>query len=78
MFDLLLAVLATYGVATLFADYSGPYDIFVRIRTRLELFRCVICLAVWCSVPISHLADIGFVGWLATIGGVILLERIID
>ena len=74
MIELIIATLGTYGPSTLLAEYDGPLDILSKLRKR-GLPDCAVCLAVWIAIPVSYFAGIGILGYLAVIGGVILLER---
>lgn len=77
---LIAATLATYGVASLVTNYSGPFNAFTSLRKSAKgelksALECTVCVATWVSVPIALIAGVGFLGWLAAIGAVILLER---
>jgi hypothetical protein len=49
-FDFVVLSLATFRVASLFADEDGPFDVFVNIRNirgLTELLSCLWCNSVW-------------------------------
>lgn len=76
-----LAILATFGISSLLTEYSGFYNIFHKLRYKARgelksMLECMICTAVWLAIPVSIVLGVGFMGYLAVIGGVILLERI--
>lgn len=75
MVGVIIATLALYGVCSLLTEYSGPFDTFSRLREQFRIFRCVACLAVWLGIPIAYLSGIGFLGYLAIIGGVLIMDR---
>lgn len=72
----ILSGIGVYGIATLIAEYDGPLALFVRLRNVAKVTRCNVCLAVWLGIPVALLANIGVLGYLATIGIVILTERL--
>lgn len=78
MIELIIASLATFGLATLIADYDGPAGILLKLRKadKTKLTHCNICLGVWLAIPISLLAGIGLVEYIAIIGIEIIIERL--
>lgn len=76
--NLLIAALATFGLAALISQYDGPDKMFARLRKRdkSKLTHCPVCLSVWLAIPISILAGIGLVEYIAIIGIVIIIERL--
>ena len=71
---LIVAILAVYGVSTLFAEYNGFKDVFIKLR-KMGMPDCAVCLSVWIAIPISIIAGLSIVEYLSVIGGVILLSR---
>lgn len=84
---LLLAILATYRLATLIAIDDGPFDIFSRMREEVGQatwwgrgMHCPICIGFWISllaamaVPGMTLGQLG-IWWMAIAGGSALLYR---
>lgn len=77
MGELLQAVLITVGLATLVADYDGPFNIFLRLRTsRLgRLFECNVCLCSYLAlIPVLGL-KMGLMQYLTIVGASVLLAR---
>lgn len=77
MGELLQAVLITVGLATLVADYDGPFNIFLRLRTsRLgKLFDCNTCLVPYLAlIPVLGL-NMGFMDYLVIVGAGVILSR---
>ena len=74
----LVAILATYGISTLLSEYNGARDVFVYLRTKMSVFRCTVCLSVWVAVVIALLQGMSFTEYLAVVGGVISLDRILN
>lgn len=75
MIEVILAALATYGIATLVSEYDGPFNVFTELRTWLPALRCVPCGSVWIAAPIALLSGVGFIGYLAALGIVMVMER---
>ena len=76
MYELLIATLATYGVATLIAEYDGPRDIFRKLRRKGKVFECSTCLSVYIAVIPVLILSMSFLEYIAIIGAVIIIERI--
>jgi hypothetical protein len=83
-FDLLIATLAVYRVATDLAYMDGPLDLFSRLRgaavERLGAghwmtvgLHCPICISFWLALPLA--IWFGW-AWLAIAGAVTFLVRI--
>jgi hypothetical protein len=82
----LLATLATWRAAYLFAAEDGPGDVILRLRARLgrsfvgQLMDCFGCVSLWVAAPFAFfVASKPFdlvVVWLALSGGAMLIERI--
>lgn len=89
-YALLLGVLGVWRVTHLLHAEDGPWDIFSRIRQRIEagaldkMIGCFYCLSVWVSVPFALLAArIADAGWAETMllwpalsAGAIAIERL--
>ena len=75
MFEFLLALLATFGVSALVSYYDGLADAFVKVRSKVSIFNCCVCLSVWVAIPITIVAGLGFIEYLAIVGSVIIIER---
>jgi len=75
MTEILVATIATFGVSALISTYDGSFGVLRRLRSRVKVFECTVCTAVWIAVPIANFTGIGPIGYLFIIGGVILLER---
>ena len=75
--NILLAILATYSIATLLSEYDGPFEIFFKARrSRLSpLLTCGVCVGTWVAIPISIALNLSPMEYLAVTGGVILLSR---
>jgi hypothetical protein len=81
-FRFLIAALATWRLAFLFAREAGPWDVFGRIRRRAGyglvggLVNCVKCAGLWVAVPFAFFVRGDWwelvVIWLA-LGGVTAL-----
>ena len=79
MIELLILALATYGVSKLLVEYDGFGDIFYKLRAKswLSMLNCVVCTSVYIAVPIAIFSGVGVLGYLAILGIVILIERIV-
>lgn len=76
MYSILLATMAAFGVSALITNYDGPFNLFIKLRSKLPVFVCCVCLSVWVAIPIALYMNLGLIGYLAMIGAVILLERL--
>ena len=78
MIELIFAALATYGISALLVEKDGFMDVFLKLREIKWLpFSCITCTAVWVGVPITLLSGIGLLGYFATLGIIVLIERIV-
>lgn len=76
MFDIVISTLGVYGISVLLAEYSGPKNIFLKLREK-GLPDCVPCLSVYIAIiPVLSLS-MSFFEYLAIIGATIIIERII-
>lgn len=75
MGNYIIAILATYGVASLLSSYDAPLGIFQRLRKK-GLPECMVCLSVWIGAPIAYFADIGVLGYFTILGAIIIMDRI--
>lgn len=81
MIELLILILAVYGLSALVTQYDGPGDIFLKMRIRYEKspFHCTVCMAAWLVVPlvlIQVFTGSAFVIPLSVIGAIIILENV--
>lgn len=74
---ILYASVATYGLAILVSEYDGLGEVLLKLRRRIPLLRCAVCSAVWLAIPINLLSGTGMLGYLASIGGMIVLDRVL-
>lgn len=77
MGEIIICTAALYGFSTIVSEYDGPFSLLAKIRSKAALARCCVCVAVWAGIPIAYFAGLGVVGYLAIVGGVIALDRII-
>lgn len=78
--NLLLAVLAVFGVVTVITQSDGPGGLFYRLRRKSNLFTCIPCLSVLVGflvalVTVDGLKNI-IIYTLAYAGGAILLSQL--
>ena len=82
----ILSALAVWRLTHLLAEEDGPWDLIVRLRSRLgggffgSLMDCFYCLSLWFSLPFAvWLANGGWVAillhWQALSGAACLLEK---
>jgi hypothetical protein len=81
-----VALLATWRLAHLFAHEDGPWDVVVRLRASLgngalgHLLDCFNCVSLWVSIPLAffvgHDAIAIGAAWLGLSGGACLLDRL--
>lgn len=76
MFEIIISSIATFGISALISNYDGPGEILFKLRKKVPLTRCTICLGVWAGIPIAYFMGVGIIGYLAIIGLVILVERL--
>lgn len=77
--DLLLIAIATWRLSYMLASETGPFDAFVKLRTRLPLgglTSCMYCVSIW-TAPVIWLvwqtpAQV-VVLWLALSGAALML-----
>lgn len=74
MIELLFTTLGTYGIATIIAEYSGPFGMFAKLPKR-EPWDCNVCLGTWLLLPVYLLVCAGWGIPVAALGGLILIAR---
>ena len=78
MIELIFAALAIYGISYLLVEKDGFMDVFLKLREIKWLpFNCITCTAVWIGVPIALLSGIGLLGYFASLGIIVLIERVV-
>jgi len=85
MFRFILAALATWRLAFLFAREDGPGRIFARLRERLgggffgQLLSCIKCVGMWVAIPFAFFVRGSWVEliviWLALAGVTALIDE---
>jgi hypothetical protein len=75
MIETVTAIIASFGVSALVSSYDGIFGVFAKLRSHIKALNCTVCTSVYVAVPIAYFSDIGVIGYLCVIGGVILLER---
>lgn len=80
MGEIIIATVATFGVAGLIAEYDGPADVLLKLREKVTLTRCIVCMSVWIApVMLALLAYDQY--WIvysaAVVGVIILIERMV-
>jgi hypothetical protein len=78
--------LAIWRITHLLAEEDGPWDLIVRLRSRLgsgvlgRLMDCFYCLSLWVSLPLALLLSRDWIAlliqWQALSGAVCLLEKV--
>jgi hypothetical protein len=74
--NIIYAIIATYGIATLLAEYDGPFNVLSKLRNR-GMPNCNVCMGVWIAIPLALFLEIGLIGYFVTIGGVVILGRLV-
>lgn len=79
-FDVLLLTLATFYAAYVLTSTSGPFDVFLKLRTRLPLgglTKCLPCACIWFSFLfiIIHKISQDFIIVIAIAGACVLVWR---
>lgn len=85
-FRLILAMLATWRLATLLAHDDGPWDATLRLRRALgdgqfgRMLDCFRCVSLWVAAPLAFAVGRSplewLLAWLALSGAACLLERL--
>lgn len=77
--NIILGALGVYGMATIVADYDGPFHIFERLRSGAlrSLFICNVCLMPYFALVPTIGLGLGIYGYLAIVGGGVLLARLV-
>lgn len=75
LFTTIIAIIGAYGICHLLVHEDGPYNLLTKLRKYVKPFRCVPCSVVYIAIPIALYANIGILGYLAIVGGVIFIDR---
>lgn len=73
--DIIIAILATYGIVTLVSQYDGPNDLFKKLRKDKKVFECSVCLTPWIALVPAIFMPLGFFEYLSVVGATVLLDR---
>lgn len=73
---IILSILATWRITSLFSYEEGPFNIFGRFRKIVKI-DCFWCYSVWFGAFVSYLGGFSIVDWLAFSAGAIILEETI-
>lgn len=83
-----LCTLAVWRIAHLIAHEDGPFDIVVRIRSKVghgflgSLLDCFLCVSLWVAAPFAWLVATGWtdriVAWLALSAAASILFLLTD
>lgn len=76
---ILLATLATYGISSLLTMYDGPWDAFIKLRDKFPFppFTSLMVMCIYVGIPVAYLSGLCLLEYLAMIGIVAILERIV-
>jgi hypothetical protein len=93
MLETILAILATYRVARMLTTEDGPFDLFAKLRERIDPrqetwvgrgINCPLCVGFWVSfavslvfLPWSSLASL-LLNWLGVAGGSVVLHNWVE
>lgn len=81
---MILAALITFAIATLLAEYDGPFSVFAWLRKPLSKsrfgnpFECAVCLSVYIAGICAIVTGLSFVEYLATVGIAIFLIKAVE
>lgn len=76
MFDIIIAVAGTYGLATIVADYDGPFGVFEKIRGLGRGFSYNVCLMPYFALIPTLGMGLGFFEYLAIVGTGVAIARV--
>jgi len=77
--NIILTIFAVYGIATVVADYAGPFAIFDKLREikpLSSLLSCNVCLTPYIAFVFFIALDMPLLAYLAVVGAVVLLARL--
>ena len=87
MLELLLIILATYGISHMVALEDGPFDIFSKFREKIGVekqsnwiqrgFGCPMCISVWVSLFLCIVLGASWIEWIAVIGAIRIIHLIV-
>lgn len=88
IFDILLAILATYRLALMLATEEGAFSIFEWIRSHIDFqqtswvgrgLNCPLCVGFWLALVFAALITSSWqmflLTWFAIAGGQVLLQK---
>lgn len=73
MIDAVLCAFGVYVLTLVLSSYSGPLDIFSRLRSVLpeplfDLFTCFTCLSFWVGGVFALFAGLSWIEYFASVG----------
>lgn len=82
-----LATLAAYRISRMISFEDGPFDIFSRIRGRIDPSQktwvgrglaCIVCVSFWVTLIVALLIGASALEWLAMAGLIVIWREVIS
>lgn len=83
----LLVTLAVYRVSRMIAIEDGPFDVFAKIRGRIDPNQrtwigrglvCVLCISFWMAGLAALIVGATWIEWLAMAGVIVVYREVVS
>ena len=82
---IIITILAIWRLTNLITQELGPYDLFLRLRLKLQYSNsklldldCFYCTSIWVAAPFALFTDNWLIYWLFYSAGAIIVEKLLN
>lgn len=87
LWQFVLVVLAVYRVSRMLAIEDGPFDVFAKVRGKIDPNQqtwvgrglvCVLCISFWLSGLAALIVSATWIEWLAMAGAIAVYHEVVS